>query len=235
MAHNQIRILLSLTLAAASPAAASTIVFSSGSDQVLEWEQSPDAVTLAGPGFLGSSRFVRLEAGGSVATMITTSALGNSVYGMTAAIARFSPAATWTLEVFAGGPITLGSGTPAGSVLLISNAAADPDVSTQDAPNWLARGTGYSELAAAPAAGTPIWGRIRATGGSLGVDAVLGVENFPNIWFVGENPSKSPITNWSFELDPIRQSSDSVPEPSTAVLAAAGLTLLALGRRIRRR
>jgi MYXO-CTERM domain-containing protein len=230
MARRRLCALVLFAVALTSSGFAAPVVFSSGEDQVFEWQQSPDAVTLSGTGFLGN-RFVRLEAGGSVATLITDTALTNAVYGMTAALARFSSQTTWALEVFAGGEVTLGFGTPAGSTLLISAGGGVPAVSTEDAPLWLAQGTGHSDPSHAIAAGTLIWGRVRAIGGPLGVDSVLGVENVNTVWFPGENPSKLGITNWNFENDP-RQTS--TPEPTTAMLALAGLSLLAVARWRRR-
>jgi hypothetical protein len=208
----------------ASGAGAATVVFGPGDDQVLQWEQSPDAVTLAGQAYVGQ-RFVRLSAGGSIATLITPAALENAVYGMTAAFARFSSDSAWTLEVFAGGDLTL-SGTPAGATLLISSTGGDPNQSDEDHPVWLARGTGNS--GAGPlAAGTVVWGRISAMAGTLGVDSVLGVENISTHWYLGDNPAQTSITNWDFEIDPFQAD---IPEPSTFALLATGLAVLAFGR-----
>jgi hypothetical protein len=218
-----------LLLLAPTLSFAATVAFPPGDDQVLHWEQSPDAATLIGTGYLGN-RFVRLQDGGSVATYITVSALANAVYGMTAAIARFSPSANWTLEVFAGGIPTLGSGVPAGSILLLTTSGTVPVDSTEDAPNWLARGTDHSVVSGAPAAGAAVWGRIRASGGSLGVDSVLGVENLSAYWYPGQDPARTDnLTNWDFELNPLQ---DETPEPSTLALFGTGcLVFLTLRRR----
>jgi hypothetical protein len=221
-------IIPALVLAAllAGPSQAGTVVFGPGDDQVYDWLQSPDAVTLSGTGFLGT-RFVRLDDGGSIATLLTAAALENAMYGMTAAFARFAPESQWTLEVFAGGEMTLGDGVPAGAKLLISNAGGVPNTSTEDNPAWVARGTGDSPLSVSPPAGSVIWMRVRASGGALGVDSVLGVENVTGVWYPGSTPSTQQITNWDFENDPPFADT---PEPSTLALMGAGLFVMGLGR-----
>src|SRR5512147_722594 len=80
----------------ASQAFSATLAFAPSEDQVPQWVQSADAATLVGPGYLGQ-RYVRLEDGGSVATYLTTSALANAMYGMTAGLAIFAPTSSWTL------------------------------------------------------------------------------------------------------------------------------------------
>ena len=194
--------------------------------------QSAGAVTLIGNGFLGN-RFVRLEDGDSVATWLTPSALSDSLYGMTAALAMFASGASWTLEVFAGGLPEAGSGTPAGSTLLISASGTLPTLSDEDAPVWFARGTGYSTLLQAPVAGTPVWLRVRAVGGALGIDSILGVENNDwSVWFPGSNPTQLRNTNWDFELDSeLNAPLAGIPEPATLSLIAPALFALLLFRR----
>jgi hypothetical protein len=224
-------IALLLSLAAAGTAAPTA--FSPEQDQVMQWTQTADAVTLLGDGFLGH-RFVRLEDGDSVATYITTSAIADSMYGMTAALALFAPGAMWALEVFAGGTPEAGSLTPAGATLLISASGSLPTVSNEDDPEWYARGTGHSPLLYAPAAGVPVWLRVRAIGGSIGVDSVLGVENDDvSIWFPGSDPTQLGNTNWDFELDSQANAPlNGVPEPvSLSLTAPALLALFCLRRR----
>ncbi|HET8548591.1 MAG TPA: hypothetical protein VFL57_11330 [Bryobacteraceae bacterium] len=219
---------LAALLSAVAPACFGAIVaFPPSEDQVPEWVQSPDAVTLIGTGFLGQ-RFVRLQAGGSLATYLNPSALGNAVYGMTAAFAIFAPSSSWTLEVFAGGTPEAGTTTPAGSTLLVSASGTLATVSTEDAPVWTARGTGYSSLSLTPPAGTPIWLRVRAVGGALGVDSVLGVENADwSIWFPGDPPTRISSTNWDFELP----AAGDVSEPLTFALVGPALLALVAARR----
>jgi hypothetical protein len=203
------------------------VVFAPGQDPVPGWVQSPDAVTLSSVGFLGD-RFVRVSDGGSIATYLTTAALANAVYGMTAAVARFAPATSWVLEVFAGGAPTTGSSVPAGSALLVSASGNSPAVSTEDAPMWVARGTGFSGFSQAPPAGTPIWLRVRAAGGPLGIDSVLGVENTdPNVWFPDEFPTQTNSGNWDF------QAAAAVPEPMTITMTVFGLSFVGVLRRVR--
>jgi MYXO-CTERM domain-containing protein len=210
-------------------AVAATVVFPSGQDPVPGWLQSSDAVTLRGTGFLGQ-QFVRVDSGGSVATFLTTSSLQNAVYGMTAALARFSGPTSWVLEVFAGGNPATGAGVPVGSTLLISASGSVPVASTEDAPTWLAQGTGFSTMS--PPAGTPLWLRVRSLGGVLGIDSVLGVENVDtNIFFPAIPPTQVNQGNWNFEETPITGAA--APEPVTASLVACGLGALALWRRRR--
>jgi hypothetical protein len=215
----------SLALASAPAARSGVVAFAPSEDQVPQWVQSPDAVTLVGSGYLGQ-RFVRLDDGGSIATYLTVSALANATYGMTAAIAMFAPASNWALEVFAGGAPEAGSTTPAGSTLLVAASGALGTLSTDSDPVWTAYGTGYSTLAQAPAAGTPVWLRVRAVGGALGVDSILGVENVDwSVWYPGEEPTRLAGTNWDFEVF-------DVPEPMTVWLVApALLALFAASRR----
>jgi hypothetical protein len=199
---------------------AAVAVYPSFQDQVPDWVQSPDAQTVIGPGYLGD-RFVRLQDGGSIATYLTRSSLANAMYLMTAGVAILSPTSSWTLEVFAGGAPEAGATTPVSSTLL----------STEDAPIWAARGTAYSLASQAPVEGTPIWLRVRAVGGALGVDSILGVENVDwSIWFPGDAPSRvRSETDWDFEGD---IATASVPEPLTwALVASALLGLMAWRRR----
>jgi hypothetical protein len=207
-------------------ASAATVVFPSGQDAVPGWVQSSDSVTLNGTGFLGQ-QFVRVDAGGSVATFLTTSSLQNAVYGMTAALARFSAQTTWVLEVFAGGNPAAGAAVPVGSTLLVSAAGGVPVLSTENAPTWLAQGTGFSTVS--PPAGTPLWLRVRAVGGSLGVDSVLGVENRDtNVFFPDAAPNQAGLGNWDFEARPVNTAE--TPEPVTTGLVGLGLGALAFWR-----
>jgi hypothetical protein len=213
-----------LSFAASQSAWCGVVAFTATQDQVLQWVQSPGAVTLVGNGYLGQ-RFVRLEDGGSIATYLTTSALANAMYGMTAAFAMFAPTSTWTMEVFAGGAPEATSTTPAGSTLLVSASGTLDTLSTDIDPVWTARGTGYSSVAQAPVAGTPIWLRVRAVGGALGVDSILGVENVDSsIWFPGDVPTRFAGTNWDFEVA-------EVPEPFTLWLVAPALLTFFTTRR----
>ena len=230
MARVRLCVVVALWLVVCSSAFAAPLAFPPGQDQVLSWEQSSDAVTLIGSAYLGT-RFVRLSNGGSVAAYITEASLADAVYGMTAGIARFSPTSQWTLEVFAGGAPTLGSSVPAGSTLLISASGAIPIDSSEDLPVWLARGTGHSNAVVAPPAGTPVWGRIRVNGGGLGVDSVLGVENVSAIWYPGDPASRGPVTNWDFENVQLQAE---LPEPSTFLMFASGIAVVAMSRFRRR-
>jgi hypothetical protein len=215
---------VSLTLALAPAGWSSVVAFGSSQDQVPQWVQSPDAVTLVGKGYLGDG-FVRLEDGGSIATYLTTSAVANAMYGMTAAFAIFAPTTTWTMEVFAGGAPEASLTTPSGSTLLVSASGTLDSLSTDSDPLWSARGTGYSRLAQAPVEGTTIWLRVRAVGGALGVDSILGVENFDlSVWFPGDVPTRVSGTNWDFEMA-------AVPEPLAFWLVAPALLALAAARR----
>jgi hypothetical protein len=134
--------------------------------------------------------------------------------------------------VFAGGAPEAGNTTPVGSTLLVSASGTLETVSSEDAPVWMARGTGYSALQQAPAAGDPIWLRVRAVGGALGVDSILGVENDDwSIWFPGESPTRLASNNWDFEMATANTAAD-VAEPLTlSLLGPALLALFAVRRR----
>jgi hypothetical protein len=142
--------------------------------------------------------------GGGIAAYITTSSVANALYGATAAIKQNSPGATWAVQLFQGGAPSV-TGTGGGTQLLpVSTFTGTPNAS-----GWFNYGT---EAVNGAAGGQPIWFRIVATSGEIGVDAVLGTET-PG----GTQPGPGPV-----------------PEPLTMGLVGSGFLGLALFRRFRK-
>jgi hypothetical protein len=157
-----------------------------------------------------SLAYARIFQGGGIAALIANTSLAGAIYGATAALARNSTGASWTMEVFEGGAPAL-SGTPSGASLLASRTeTATPAVGTPTSPTWLNFGVSSS---AGATGGQPVWVRILANAGEVGADAVIGVET------PGNGPGPGPGT---------------VPEPFTMGLVGSGFLGLALYRRTRK-
>jgi hypothetical protein len=157
----------------------------------------------------GSLAYARIFGGNGIAAYISTGALAGAIYGATAAIARNSADASWTLQLFQGGTLTLTPGTPGGSTLLASTSSSSaPAAGSPGAPNW--NNFGVSESTGATG-GSSIWVRILANAGEVGADAVLGVETAADGGGGG-----------------------AIPEPFTMGLVGSGFLGLALYRRNRK-
>jgi hypothetical protein len=187
-----------------------------GSNTPLNWV-SANAFTNQCCGFMSQAgdptpadlAYAQLFPSGVLAAYITNSALANAIYGFTAAIGGIGASSpSYTFELFAGGaPAATGTG---GGTALPIGAMTTPVVGPGSgfAPSWTVGGV---EAASTVPAGTPVWLRITAPGGELGVDAVLGVEELQN--GNGTPPGGA------------------IPEPFTMGLVGSGLLGFALWRR----
>jgi hypothetical protein len=199
-------------IASTDPAAANwSFELGAGPDQ---WVAAATFVNAGGGAFSqagdptpGALAYARIFAGGGVAGLIASTALAGAIYEATAAIARNSADASWTLQLFQGGAPTVVPGTPAGATLLASTGSTSaPAAGNPGSPTW----SNFGVQGTAVTTGA-IWVRILANAGEVGADAVLGV---------------TPAADGG-------GGGGAVPEPFTMGLVGSGFLGLALYRRRR--